>query len=128
MRRSVSRKSCSPISMSSMQISTKKVIGIQCGSYLKISMFKYVVSSHPVQYELGLIGDPNDVISHGMGQQATLVDQLYERQPGVLLQRVLPLLGAKQHHQLHYRGAGLEGLEAWQIELVVSNESKWQIY
>ena len=46
---------------------------------------------------------------HGVGEEAALVDELDEGQPGVLLQRVLPLLRAQQHHELHDRVARLEG-------------------
>lgn len=71
-------------------------------SHLKIGMFEYIVGPHPIQYELSLIGDPHDVISHGVRQQPALVDQLDEGEPRVLLQTVLPLLGAEQHHEFHH--------------------------
>jgi hypothetical protein len=55
-------------------------------------MLEHVISAHPVEDELRLVGHPHDVVLHGVGEQAALVDELYEGQPGVLLQRVLPLL------------------------------------
>ena len=60
---------------------------------------------HPVEDVLGFVGHPDDVVLHGVAEEASLVDQLHEGPTGVLLQRVLPLLGAQQHHQLHHRRA-----------------------
>ena len=37
-------------------------------------MLDDVISSHPVKDELGLVGDPDDVVLHGVRQQPTLVD------------------------------------------------------
>lgn len=48
-------------------------------------MLEHVIGPHPVQYELGLISHAHDVVPHGVRQQPTLVDQLDERQPSVLL-------------------------------------------
>lgn len=58
-------------------------------------MLQDIISSHPVQYKLCLIGDPDDVVPHGVREEPTLVYQLDEGEPGVLLKRVLPLLGAE---------------------------------
>lgn len=67
-------------------------------SNLKISMFQNIISSHPVQDELRFVSDPHDVVPHGVRQQPTLVDQLDKCKSSVLLERVLPFLGAEQHH------------------------------
>lgn len=53
--------------------------------YLKICMFQYIISPHPVQYKLCFVGNPDDMIPHRMRQQTTLIDQLNERQPRMLL-------------------------------------------
>lgn len=71
-------------------------------THLKIGMLQNIISPHPVQNKLRFIGHPDDVVSHSVGQEPAFVDQLDEGQPRVLLQRVLPLLGAQQHHQLHH--------------------------
>ena len=55
-------------------------------------MLEHVISAHPVEDELRLVGHPHNVVLHGVGEEAALVDELYEGQSGVLLQRVLPLL------------------------------------
>ncbi len=55
-------------------------------------MLEHVICAHPVEDELRLVGHAHNVVLHGVGEQAALVDELYEGQPGVLLQRVLPLL------------------------------------
>lgn len=75
-------------------------------TYFKIGMFQHIIGSHPVQDELGLVGHPDNVVLHGVREQPSLVDQLNESQPGVLLQAVLPLLRAQQHHQLNH-GVGV---------------------
>ncbi len=65
-------------------------------------MLEDVVSTHPVEDELRLVGHPHDVVLHGVGEEAALVDELYEGQPGVLLQRVLPLLGMESASESFY--------------------------
>jgi hypothetical protein len=49
-------------------------------------MLEHIVSPHPVKDKLRLIGHADDVILHGMGKEAALVDQLDECEPSVLLQ------------------------------------------
>ena len=58
-------------------------------------MLEHVVGAHPVEDELCLIGHAHNMILHGVGEEAALVDELYEGQAGVLLQRILPLLHIK---------------------------------
>ncbi len=59
-----------------------------------------VISAHAVEDEVSLVGHAHNVILAGMGEQATLVDELDEREAGVLLQGCLPFLGAKEHDEL----------------------------
>lgn len=88
-------------------------------------MFDHVFGPHSVQDKFCFIGNADDVIFHGVRQETikknkdwfisnpnkvlfhsqlpALVDELDEGQPGVLLQRVLPLLRAQQHDQLYHR-------------------------
>jgi hypothetical protein len=82
-------------------------------THLKLCMFLYVICPHAIENELCLVGHPHNMIPGGMGEQAAFVHQLDERQARMLLQGVLPFLRAQQHHQLHHRGALLQGHQAW---------------
>jgi hypothetical protein len=91
------------------------LVDVFLDAHLEICMFEHVVRSHPVQDELGLVGHPDDVVLHRVRQQSALVYQFDERQTGVFLQRVLPLLRAQQHHQFHNGVAVLEGGQAFAL-------------
>ncbi len=52
---------------------------------LELGVLKDVVGSHAIEYELGLVGHPDDVVLHRVTQKTTLVDQLDEGEAGVLL-------------------------------------------
>ncbi len=62
-------------------------------------VLEHVIGAHPVEDELRLVGHPHNVVLHGVGEEAALVDELYEGQPGVLLQRVLPLLESESESE-----------------------------
>ncbi|CAN8012285.1 unnamed protein product, partial [Ixodes pacificus] len=64
-------------------------------SHLELSVLENVVRPHAVEDKLCLVGHPDDV--KGGSYTPSFVDELDEGEARVLLQRVLPLLGAEQH-------------------------------